>query len=397
MLAGLGLNQFYGLQGELHLEVGKVNSMKAGTSAGLEQDSSSGDLGLSVTLDSLRVNPFTPVYEIKLSKKDTVKAHSEYQPGPVYSMIGLYPLEQMKIIEIEKSDFRFRLKEFYPNFQFAYQYPSERDTIAPRAPGITLELKTKEGSPIVTLRSDQPKKHLLGDIVSLGASLAFYWNIPMDSIKEIAANNSNAVNKVVFSGADTTVYFILLDSIQSQPLKENMFYKIPGQDSSGFTILFCYPDINYLMAVPSSKGSDLINPVAHVEIWKEGGSAKDAFVYPETRSKKGGDFDIPGTDYRIGLGTNKELARHYCDCIISIKGDSTMVADTLTLLAGKPAIAHGYRFTPLECKNGYPGGVIMEVRYLPGRIPIIIGFSLAGIAILLFLIRRAQANKDQTA
>ena len=395
MLAGLGLNQFNGLKGELHLEVGKVNSMKAGTTAGMEPDSSSGDLGLTVTLDSLKVNPYTPIYEIKLSRKDTVKAPSEYQPGPVYTMIGLYPLEQMKIREIEKSDFRFRLKAFYPDFKFAYQYPSVRDTIAPRAPGITLELKTKEGRPIVTLRSDQPKKHLLGDIVSLGASLAFYWNMPLDSIREIAAKDRNGVNKVVFSGADTTVYFIVQDSIHSQPLIENKFYKIPGQDSSGFTILFCYPDVSYLKAVPSSKGSDLINPVAHVEIWKEGGSAIDAFVYPETGSKKGGDFDIPGTDYRIGLGTNKELARHYCNCTISIKHDNAGQADTLTLLAGKPAISHGYRFTPLECKDKHPGSVIMEVRYLPGRVPITIGCILAGIAFLLYLVKRIQANKGQ--
>ncbi len=395
--AGLLLNQYNGLKGEIKLQSGQKSYIKTGSGAGAVSDTVVSDLGLTITLDSLKMTAFTPLFEIKLSKKDTVKTPSEYQPNPTYVDIGLYPLEQMKIRGIEKSDFRFRLKEFYPNFQFAYQYPSRRDTIEPRAPGITLELKTKEGSPIVTLRSDQPNKHLLGDIVSLGASLAFYWYMPMDSIKAIAAKNSTGGNKIIFSGSDSTIYSILKDSVTTQPLRENEFYNLPSHDSTGFTILFCYPDVALLKAVPSTKGSEMNNPVAHVEIWKEGGSAIDAFLYPETRGRKGGDFEIPTTDYKLGLSVNKEEARKHCDCTISVQKDSSKKAETLTLVSGQPVMSHGYKFSPVECKDGFPGVVIMEVSYLPGRIPIIISCILIGIAMFVYFLSRIQADPGQNA
>jgi len=398
LLAGFAITYFYGQKGVINLEVGKINSLKIDSNASDGADQSATGLGLAITLDSLRIHPYTPEYEINLWKKETTSSHAKSSSGTSStSLVGVFPMEPMKITKIDTTDLRFRLKEFYPNFQFSYQYPSVRDTIKPRAPGITLELKTKEGLPIVTLRSDQPKKHLLGDIVSLGASLEFYWNIPIDSVKEIAVNNVKGVNKIVFSGADTTIYFLLEDSISTQPLNENVFYTLPGQDSTGFTVLFCYPDVALLKAVPSSKGNEMTNPVAHVEIWKEGGNAIDAFLYPETRGRKGGDFEIPASDYKLGLSVNKEKAKKHCDCTISVQKDSSVKSDILTIVSGKPVMYHGYRFSPVECSDRFPGGVIMEIGYMPGRTPIIIGLLLTGIALLLFLSKRFQANQGQKA
>lgn len=398
LLAGFAFTYFYSQKGVINLEVGSVNSLKTESHASTGPKQSTSGPGFAITLDSLKIHPYTPEYEINLWKKDTnsVQAESLMGTSPS-SLVGVFPIAPMEIRKIDTTDLRFRLKEFYPNFQFSYQYPAVRDTIEPRAPGITLELKTKEGSPIVTLRSDQPKKHLLGDIVSLGASLAFYWHMPIDSVKEMAAKNVMGVNKIIFSGSDTTIYFLRKDSISTQPLKENVFYKMQGEEGTGFTVLFCYPDVALLKAVPSSKGSEMTNPVAHVEIWKEGGSAKDAFLYPETRGKKGGDFEIPGSDYKLGLSANKDHALNYCDCIISVQKDSLMRSGTLSFLSGKPVMYQGYRFRPVECKDVYPGAVIMEVTYLPGRIPKIIGLMLIGMALFLYLVKRFQGNSGQIA
>ena len=395
LLTGLGFNYFLGRSGEIQLVSGKKTNLSVADPSATDSVTTTDDLGLIITLDSVKMESYTPAFEIKLLKKDTVSVHTDYQQGATFSTIGVYPMEQMKIRSIEKSDLRFRLKDFYPNFEFAYQYPDSRDTIEPKAPGITLELKTKEGKPIVTLRADQPGKNVLGDIVSLGASLNFYWDITRDSVDIIAMHKENGKDKVVFSGADSVIYFLLQDTIIQQPLKENDFYTIPGHDSSGFTILYCFPDIAYLKAVPSSKGTELLNPVAHVEIWNEGGSARDAFLYPETRTRKGGDFAIPNTDYKLGLSTDKEQKMEHCTCSLSIQKDSSQAPVSLTFLAGHSGRYHNYSFRPVDCTEGHPASVIIGVTYQPGRSLVIIGIILSGLAFIFFLARRNRAFTGQ--
>ena len=99
-----------------------------------------------------------------------------------------------------------------------------------------------------------------------------------------------------------------------QPLKEGTFYKMPGLDTVGFTVLYSFPDYAYLKAVPSTNGEDMLNPVAHIEVWKEGEGYRDAFIYPEKRGRKGGVYAIPGSDHKIGLGEIEAKALKHCDC-----------------------------------------------------------------------------------
>jgi hypothetical protein len=390
LLAGLALNHFYGQKGKLLLEAGKENTLITNQDTTSGGDSSAPKLGLAITLDTVILKPHTPEYELRLLKRDTtVAAHHGAMSGSTFSTLtGVFPLEQMKIRVVEKTDLRFRLKEFYPNFEFAYEYPANRDSIAAKAPGITLELKTREGTPIVTLRSDQPNKNKLGDIVSLGASLFFYWDIPMDSIKAIADDHSKPGNKIVFSGADHKIFFILNDSITEKPLQEKTFYAMPGQDSVGFTIIYCFPDIALLKAVPSTRGTDLLNPVAHVEIWKEGQGAIDAFVYPESRVRKGGEFEIPGSVYRIGLGIDPAKEMPYCDCSISARKDGSETPEVISFVSGKSMMYKGYRFRPVKCLAGVPGKVTMEIEKMPGRNLVIGGIIVAVLAIFLMLFRK---------
>ena len=387
--AGWSINYFYAREGSLRLEVGKAKTLVTDADAYKKDTSSSKDLGFIITLDSLAIRSHTPEFEIKLWKSDTMPAnpHAPQSSGPK-ELIGTFPLEPMKINKIEDTDLRFRLKAFYPNFEFAYEYPADRDTIKPKAPGITLELKTKEGTPIVTLRSDQPGKHTLRDIVSLGASLDYYWKLPSDTLKAIAAETHKTGNKILFSGADNKVFFVFDGLIEEKQLEEKLFYKMPGQDSTGFTILYSFPDAGLLKAVPSSRGTKLLNPVAHLEIWKEGEGYRDAFVYPETRVRLNGGFEIPGTGYKLGMGTVKESEIKYCDCVVSIQEDSTHAPVPLTFLAGKPQNYQGYRFSPTECLNGSPEILTMQISRKPGKNLFLLGYVMAGMALLLFFFKK---------
>ena len=389
LIAGASIQFFSGLKGELHLELGKKNNLFVRSHSSVIADIKEDDLGLIITLDSLKVQPHTPDFEIKLWKRDTTisqfqSPHSSFSK----SLIGGFSLEPMKIRKIEKTDLRFRLKKFYPNFEFAYEYPANRDTIIPRAPGITLELKTTEGTPIVTLRSDQVNKNTLGDIVSLGASLFFFRNITRDSIQAMADDREKPGNKIVFSGLDHKVFFVLDGTIEERPLKEQAFYTMPGKDSIGFTILHNFPDVAFLKAMPATRGMEIHNPVAHVEIWRPGQGSIDAFLYPETRARKSGDFEIPGSLYKLGLGVDHEKSRKYCECSITLQREEGKTSEKLSFVSGKSKMFKGYRFQPIECIAGFPGKVTMQVVRLPGKILLITGLVLVAFAIFLEYLKK---------
>jgi hypothetical protein len=387
--AGWSINFFYAREGILRLEAGKAKTLVTDEAAHKNDTTASKDLGFIITLDSLSIRRHTPAFEIKLWKRDSMPAnpHAQQSSAPK-ALVGAFPLEPMKINKIEDTDLRFRLKAFYPNFEFAYEYPADRDTIKPKAPGITLELRTKEGTPIVTLRTDQPGKHTLRDIVSLGASLAYYWELPADSLNAIASETHKTGNKILFSGADNKVFFVFDGLIEEKKLEEKMFYNMPGQDSTGFTILYSFPDAGLLKAVPSSRGTEVLNPVAHVEIWKEGEGYRDAFIYPETRARISGGFDIPGSSYKLGIGTVKESEIKFCDCVVSIQKDSTHAPVILSFLAGKSQNYQGYRFSPTECLNGSPGILTMQISRKPGKTLLMFGFIIASMAVLLLFIKK---------
>lgn len=390
ILIGVGwsINYFYAREGILRLEAGNAKTLITGGAASKDEQQSSKELGFIITLDSLEIRSHTPEFEIKLWKSDTMPAnpHAPQNSGPKV-LISTFPLEPMKINKIEDTDLRFRLKAFFPNFEFAYEYPVNRDKIIPKAPGIILELKTKEGTNVVTLRSDQLGKHTLGDLVSLGASLAYYWELPTDSLQAIANDNQKSGNKILFSGADNKVFFVFNGTIEEKKLEEKLFYKMPDQDTMGFTILYSFPDAALLKAVPSSRGTALLNPVAHVEIWKEGEGYRDAFIYPETRARRSGGFDIPGSGYKLGMGTVKDTEIKYCDCLVSIQEDSTHSPLTLSFLAGKSQTYRGYRFSPIECLEGSPEILTMQISRKPGKTLLLLGSIMAGIALLLLFFK----------
>ncbi len=390
ILTGLGLNHFSGMKGEMFLVAGEAKSLIAESNLNSTQDTSRKTLGLIITLDSLKIRQYIPEFEILAFRSDT----SSQKIGSTHGkLIDRFPADTMKIRKVGDTDYHFRLRAVYPNFQFAYEYPSNRDTIKPVAPGITLELKTKEGTPIVTLRTDQPNKNKLDDIVSLGAPLYFFWEKSADSVNGMVNSEGKKENKIVFSGADQRIYFIHNDTLTEQPLREGVFYSMPGQDTEGFTVLYSFPDYAYLKAVPSTKDTLMLNPVAHIEVWKAGEGYRDAFIYPERRGRKGGEYAIPDADYRLGLGEIRDKALRYCDCFLSIQGDSKKTSKSLNLMSGKSGMYKGYRFTPIECKEGSLNTVSIRIVKNPGKTLKIIGFTILLLAFSYMLFKRSHPIK----
>jgi len=212
VLSGLLFNHFLGLHGELLLAKGETKSLVTDQLGSSDLPANKEGLGMKITLDSLVVDPYTPEFEFLVMGPDTSSKSPGLSKG-TGPLIGKLPAEHMKIRKVGDTDFYFRMKAFYPNFQFAYEYPANRDTIEPIAPGITLELKTKEGTPIVTLRTDQPNKHKLGDLVSLGASLYYFSQSGMDSVRARKDIPENEEPMIVFSGAEQKVFFMQPDTV----------------------------------------------------------------------------------------------------------------------------------------------------------------------------------------
>jgi hypothetical protein len=384
LLSGVTMNYFNGMSGKIKLEEGEEKKLVMSGSNEADSTSEKYNLGLAISLEDLTLRPHDPDFEILLWKSQDTGANSPSTPkANGFELIDQFDPEPMKIRQIEKSDWNFRMRAFYPNFEFAYEYPSVRDTIAPEAPGITIELKTVEGTPVVTLLSDPPGKHRLKDIVSLGASLEFFWQISSDSLEAIIAQHDSLENKIIFSGSDLKMYYLFNGRLEEKSFREQEFYSMPGEDSTGFKVLFCFPDMAFLRAVPSTKGNELLNPVAHLEIWKTGQGAIDAFVYPETRSKKGGDFAIPGTDFKVGLGSKASSNVQYCDCRVLLRNEESNLVDSLIFRSGERKSYKGLHFQPLECSDQYPKMVIMKVSKTFSLVPTIFGFLFLAIALLL--------------
>lgn len=368
--------------GEITLQVGQTKNLILADPA--FKDTLKENLDVQITLESVAVKPHTPEFEIVVLKRNSAQDDKSIGNTTVpFNVIDVFTLEVMKIHQIEKTDIFFRLKEFYPDFQFEYAYPDRKDTIDARAPGITISLKTPEGSPVATLEAGDPSRFSLKDIVSLGAELEFYWQLDEESVRKMHMTDM-LTDRIIFTGLEQKMYFLLDGKLEVQSFEENRFYTMPGQDIIGFTVLHCFPDKAYLKAVPSSASQEVNNPVAHLEIWRAGQSAMDAFVYPESRVRKGGDFAIPSTDYKIGIQPNALRSARFCDCRIRFSRDEYGRPDQIIFLEGEQKAAHGFHLRPVACNDQQ---VTFEVTGKTSPIPIMLALLFAGVALLVVFVK----------
>ena len=363
------------------LELGTTkNLVLSGTDSA---DSLKQKLGIQITLDSLTLRDYHPEYELSLRK--------QAEPNPSIGsgshvlqdeLIGTFPLEPMQIRSIEDSDLFFRLSAFYPDFIFTYTYPDHRDTISPKAPGITIELKTSEGNHVATLLSGDKSKYKLKDILGLGVEFQFFWEISADTIRQILAKEGQT-KRVIFSGHDGKMFVLQEGSFEEKEFKENTFYTFPGHENTGFTVLTCFPDMAYLKALPSTSGDQLNNPVAHVEIWHEGGPAIDAFVYPDRAGRKGGDFAIPASPFKIGLQEDPMIKVQNCDCYLSILDKEKNALKQMPFHSGQKKSYKGFNLRPIGCSESPIKAVNLEIKRRGNPVLLVIGSFFLVLASLL--------------
>lgn len=348
------------------------------------------DFDFLLTLDSLIVQDYEPRFEIQLFQKDgqgIANPHSA-QP-PRRNRIATFPMTPMEIHGVADTEYRFRLSNFYPNFDFTYTYPDQADTIAPRAPGIMLDLKTAEGDAIVTLRADQPGRHVLGDVVGFGAPLEFQWE------RQEAMINADSIHesRIFFTGRNRMVYFMIPGAIDSQALQKDMFYQIPGKSDLGFRLIHLFPDAKYLKAIPSTDGTELRNPVAEVQVWKTGQGYQEAFIYP---GKTTGIFDIAGTSYSLGLDISTDHALQDVEAIISIESDQGEVIKRTPLRKHRPRSVNGYRLKLAGFDPQHGGQIRVQVSSNPGNPWIYFGSLILLTGLLFILFKRRILTRNTT-
>ena len=384
LIAGVAWNEWSAEKTSVRLWLGMEKSNFSLRPANTK-DTQESNPGFTLRLDSLRVLPFEKEYELHLRGTDTSFSKSMHpNMAPPGDIEDRFTLEPMKIRKVGKTEYRFRLRDFYPDFTFRYTYPDNQDTIPPRSPGITLDLVTREGPAVVTLREDQPGRDRLDDVVGLGYTLLFLWEAPSDTL--LNRPDSGALkNKIIFAGKDRKVFYVKDGAQNSEMFKENMYYTIPGQDSFGFTVLQCFPDAALLKAEPATKSDSLVNPVARVEMWKKGGTSTEAYLYPEVFGRNSGHFAFPGENQILSLGLSTAQEINACHCIITLR-DSISGQTRLMTLKGKQNERYkGYSFHLKECDTTTRAQVTLSIKRYASGLLNVLGYWGIGVLAVLFL------------
>lgn len=351
-------------------------------------------LSFSMRLDSIRAEARIPEYKLLVWAIDTSGRSHAGKSTPYTGLVDAFPLDTMKIRSVGSSDYRFRLRAYYPDFTFRYAYSADKTATPPRAPGITVQLNAGEDDAVVTLRTDQPGKYRLDDLLHLGCRFEYYWHLNGDSLARTLSMQDPPVNKVLFAGEKEIVYFLFDGVLTSDSLTEGKFYPLPGKPEQGFTVLLHYPDVSFLQALPTSASEQPRHPVAEIEVWKKGGPGSQIFLYPNTTGRSGGDHRVPGTNALLVLGESPEDLLHRSDIYLRA-GRPEEESDAILLERGKGFIYKGKYISPRSCQAEYPGSAILSIRPLTG-----LWLALGGVLLIVLSLmwpqqRDARPEKDQ--
>lgn len=384
VLLGFWVDFFLGFRGIIKLEEGKQsNVVQLYNYKGFIYDSTT--LNFSIRLDDFDFEKYQPDYRIQLWKRDTIglasrKIHGDATDPAPPRIVASLPLEEGKIHHVYGTNMFFRMAEFYPDFEFEYDYPAVTDTIAAIDPGILVDLKTNEGDAFFQLRSNKADNNKLGDVVGLGASFEFYWELPDEvkaglSKKNISPEISKT-NRIVFEGKTKLIHFLTDGDYGSKPLKIKHFYPINGEDSLGFSVRFLMPDVAFMNALPSSKSDKLNRPVAKMEAWERGGPAKIAYIYPTGLQDKSGMFLIPGTVHFLALESLKDKETKFYKSDLSVVNEQGEEIKKQSVIVNEPMVHDGYRFYQSDYDADNPSYSGIGVSHEPGLMVIYLGFVL---------------------
>lgn len=358
LLAGFLLDRLLGKTGNVHLVLG-ISSNPTLSSGDLQKSDAISRLDANLKLDSILIGNNQPGYELQVREIDeefSQSVHANINP-PSHLLAG-YPLSPIKIHKVADTEYRFRLKQFYPDFTFKYTYPENRDTLAPNAPGITLNLVTPDKEDVVTLRADKPNLSKLDDVVGLGCGLYFFWTLSQDSVKLVINDTALNGNKILLVGKDKKVYWFFDGKLDSTAL-ENKFYAMPGKQGIGFTVLQVFPDARWLKAEPGTKSDHLLNPVAEVEVWKLGEGAQSLFLYPNAGGRHGGEWKVPGKNLVLTCAVDHKMLVDACRCKLNVH-DTVQHVMATKMMQGDQVLSFGR--TNLKLTECDPAGIWVNMK-----------------------------------
>jgi hypothetical protein len=255
-----------------------------------------------------------------------------------------------------------------------------------------LELKLPGGNHIVTLSNAKGYRPTLDDVVGLGAGLDYQWSFKEDSLRKMIAEGQHK-SQVFFNGLRKSIWFVTGDSIRELPLEEGAFYSTGrGDTTTGFRVKLAFPDVAFLKAEPSSKSNQIINPVARVEVWKEGGAAEEAYLYPESPGRKAGKFVVSGAGFTLGLGYDRETTIQHCQCHLTIDREGVSEAKSVKLEGKGSQTVFGYTMALQECMD-HPQKVSVSVSKSSGFPMIIAGLCILALAGLVAFGFKAQPGQ----
>jgi ResB-like family protein len=400
ILCGFWVDYFYGFKGIIQLEIGESKNLVNVYDGHTNYVTDTTYLDFKIQLDTFSFQKYEPDYRIQIWKRNLTseaQAHQAEVMAPVNippEILTSLPLEPMKIHHIYGSDVYFRLREFYPNFQFEYSYPVDPDTIEAVDPGIVLDLKTSVGDANLQLLAYKEGQNKIADVVNIGAWLEFYWELPAEVAARIDNPKSAKTNRIIFAGKDRLIHNLIDGELTSEELETGKFYPFPNKVAEGFTVAHIFPDAAYLVATPASKGDELLSPVAQVEIWHKGQSGEKAYLYPGMGGRKSGSHVIPGTPYFLALESVKDMETKFYRSELSVLGANDEVVKKQSVLVNEPMLYDGYRFYQTDYNPDNPKYSGIGISHEPGLYPIYFGFFVLVFGCFLMFYRRYSQKKQ---
>lgn len=391
ILLGFWVDYFYGFRGIIKLEKGNSSDIVQLYQGNTGYHKDSIQLNFKIQLDHFEFENHAPDYRLQLWRAGAEQMNSHGMPTatPVDQappeIIASFPLEEKRTRQIYDTDIKFWMLEFYPNFTFQYTYPEVTDTIPPVNPGILFNVKTPLGEGVLQLRSNEANRNKFID-PNIGW-LEYHWILPENALEtsdeEIQGHSGwGSSSKVVFAGKENKIYFVSDQGVTSVPLEKNKFYSLSDKLEQGFTVLHSFPDPAYLSAVPISKNDELENPVAKVQIWSESWPKyEEAYLYP-SKTRRGGMFMIPNTDYFLALESFKDMEAKFFKSDLSVLGTDDQMVKHQEIQVNKPMFYKGHRFYQTDYDPNNPNYSGIGVSFHPGLNIIYVGFFLLTLGIL---------------
>ncbi len=401
ILAGVWFDYFYGMNGIINLEVGDTKDMVLTYDVNNKYIADSMQLPFKIRLDSFASQKHEPDHRIQIWKMDSTwhasnmgQAESTGEPPKILASL---PIDIGVIHKIYGTDIYFRTTKAFPNFTFDYTYPVLNDTVAPVAPGVFIDMETEHGTVPMLLRSDIPGREKLADLQTVGAWLEYYYELPAD-VKAVLAKAKSEENRIIFSGKEEKVYFLVNNDLTEKPIVNGEFHPFPkGDDPAyGFSVRFLANNSDYVSAEPSTLDDQWVNPVAFVEVWRKGQESSEVYLYSTTEDRSGGHYQIPGSEFFLAMESVRDMETKYWRSDLSVVDESGNTVKQKVVKVNEIMVHKGYRFYQTDYDPNNPRFSGIGVSKEPGLYIVYLGFFLLVAGCLIMLYYRKKEDEPST-